>query len=66
MWTSSTFLTRFWGNTESEKEEDEGYIPNWAREAEGSSDHTTDMAEIMAEFANINFAEMVDIPDDLR
>jgi hypothetical protein len=51
--------------TEPEKEEDEGYISNWAREAEESSDHATDMAEIMAEFANINFAEMVDIPDDL-
>ena len=35
------------------------------KEAEESSDHAADMAEIMAEFANINFAEMVDIPDDL-
>ena len=39
-------------NTEQEKEEDEGYISNWAREAEESSDHTADMAEIMAEFAH--------------
>ena len=52
-------------NTEPEKEEDEGYISNWAREAEESADHAADMAEIMAEFANINFAEMVDITDDL-
>ena len=48
-----------------EKDEDEGYISKWAREAEESPDHAADMAEIMAEFANINFAEIVDIPDDL-
>ena len=52
-------------DTDLDKDEDEGYISKWAREAEESPDHAADMAEIMAEFANINFAEMVDIPDDL-